>query len=243
MVSEKLNLEVCLSPAMFQYYNNIGNITVVIDTLRATSAICNAFNNGVKKLIPVKTIEEAREYKKKGFTVAAERDGYVLDFADFGNSPFNFTKERVKGKTVVYSTTNGSQAIQMAESSYMVVIGSFLNLSHLSNWLIKQKKNVLLFCAAWKNKFNLEDTILAGAITEKLLNKGGYTTICDSAIASNDLWSIAKKDIHSYIDKAAQRSRLREKGLDDVIEFCHTPDTANVIPVLHNGCLVEIKNV
>ncbi|MBA7540396.1 putative 2-phosphosulfolactate phosphatase [subsurface metagenome] len=127
-MNNKNKIEVCFSPAIFQYYKDSNAIAVVIDTLRATSAICNAFQNGVEKIIPVKTIDEAREYKKRGFIVAAERDGYVLDFADFGNSPFNFTEERIKGKTIVYSTTNGTQAIQMAESCYMVVIGSFLNL-------------------------------------------------------------------------------------------------------------------
>lgn len=237
-----MKIEACLSPALFKYYMNSDAIAVVIDTLRASSAICNAFRNEVKKMIPVKTIDEARYYKNKGYIVAAERDGYVLDFADFGNSPFNFTEDRVKGKTIVYSTTNGTQTIQMAESCYMVVIGSFLNLSYLSDWLIKQGKDVLLICAAWKNKVNLEDTVLAGAITEKLLSGKKFTTICDSAVLSRDLWSLAKPDITKYIDKAAQRTRLRQKGLDDVIEFCHTPDSAKVIPVYKNGCLVELGN-
>ena len=239
----KNKIEVCFSPAVFQYYKDSNAIVVVIDILRATSAICNAFQNGVEKLIPVKTIDEAREYKKKGYIVAAERDGYVLDFADFGNSPFNFTEERVKGKTIVYSTTNGTQAIQMAESCYMVVIGSFLNLSYLCNWLVKQERDVLLLCAGWKNKFNLEDTVLAGAISEKLIATNNYSTMCDSTIASLDLWSLAKPDILEYIDKAAHRTRLREKGLDDVLEFCHTPDSANVIPVFKNGHIVEIQNI
>lgn len=242
-MSDKKKIEVCFSPALFQYYQDSNAIAVVIDTLRATSAICNAFQNGLEKLIPVSTIDEAREYKKKGFIVAAERDGYVLDFADFGNSPFNFTREKVKGKTIVYSTTNGTQAIQMAENCHMVVIGSFLNLSYLSNWLVEQGRDVLLLCAAWKNRFNLEDAVLAGAITEKLLASLKYSTICDSAIASLDLWLLAKPDIPGYIDKAAQRSRLREKGLDDVIEFCHTPDSAKVIPVLKNGYIVDIMNI
>ena len=130
----------------------------------------------------------------------------------------------------------------MAESCHLVAIGSFLNLSCLCNWLVKQGRDVLLLCAGWKNKFNLEDTVLAGAITEKLIASNYFSTVCDSAIASLDLWSLAKPDIPGYIDKAAQRTRLREKGLDDVIEFCHTPDSVNVIPVLKNGYLVDISN-
>lgn len=236
------SIEVCLSPALFLYHEDKEAIVVVIDTLRATSAIVTAFQNGVERLIPVKTIDEARDYKQKGFIVAAERDGYVLDFADFGNSPFNFTREKVAGKTIVYSTTNGTQAIQMADSCHQVLIGSFLNISALCNWVARQERNVLLLCAGWKNKFSLEDTICAGAMVEKLLVHSAFHTDCDAAKAALDLWLQAKNDLVAYIDKVAQRSRLRDKGLDDVITYCHTPDSCEAIPVLKNGYLIDIKN-
>src|SRR5512145_2226550 len=108
------SLEVCLSPAMFAQHADNEAVVVVIDILRATSAICTAFANGAKAIIPVTTVEEARNMKFDGFLIAAERDGFVLDFADFGNSPFNFTSDRVEGKTIVYSTTNGTSIINMA---------------------------------------------------------------------------------------------------------------------------------
>jgi 2-phosphosulfolactate phosphatase len=236
-------LEVCFSPALFRFYQDKNVIVIVVDTLRATSAICTAFMNGVKKLIPVGTVDEARSYKKKGYLVAAERDGFVLDFADFGNSPFNFTSDRVKGKTIVYSTTNGTQAIQVAGSCYKVIIGSFLNLSAICEWAMQQNRNVLILCAAWRNKFNLEDSVLAGAIVERLLGNKKYYTICDSALAALDLWLLSKSDLVGYIDKAAHRSRLRDRGLDDVIEYCHTPDLTDVIPVLEENYIVELKNI
>ena len=236
------NIEVCFSPVLFQFHADSEAIAVVIDTLRATSAIVTAFQNGVERLIPVETIDEARDYKKKGYTIAAERDGYVLDFADFGNSPFNFTREKISGKTIVYSTTNGTQAIQMANSCYRVVIGSFLNLTALCDWLSKQNRNVLIICAGWKNKFNLEDTICAGAVVEKLLAHNDFQTNCDAAKAACDLWVTAKSDLVAYVDKVAQRSRLREKGLDDVITYCHTPDSCTVIPILKNDYLIDIKS-
>ncbi len=236
------SIEVCFSPALFPFHEDKEAIVVVIDVLRATSAIVTAFQNGVERLIPVKTIDEAREYKKRGYMIAAERDGYVLDFADFGNSPFNFTRERVAGKTIVYSTTNGTQAIQMASSCYRVIIGSFLNISVLCDWITREKRSVLLLCAGWKSRFSLEDTICAGAITEKLLVHESFFTNCDSAKAAFDLWSLAKNDLGMFVKKVAQRSRLREKGLDDVIPYCHTPDSCVTIPVLKNGYLIDIRN-
>jgi 2-phosphosulfolactate phosphatase len=233
-------LETCFSPALFEPEPYTDSIIVIIDILRASSALCAAFANGAVSVIPVATISEAKAYKEKGFLVAAERDGFVLDFADFGNSPFNFTHDKVEGKTIVYSTTNGTGIINKASASYRTVIGSFLNIGALSRWILTQKKDVLLFCAGWKGKFNIEDTICAGAIAEILLTSRLFSTICDSTLASLDLWSLAKADLPGYIDKAAQRTRLREKQLDDCIGFCLTPDYTDKIPVLKNGILVDI---
>jgi 2-phosphosulfolactate phosphatase len=232
-------LETCFSPALYEADLHADSIVVIIDILRATSAICTAFANGADSIIPVAGIEEAREYKNRGYLVAAERDGYVLDFADFGNSPFNFTREKVEGKTIVYSTTNGTGIIRMASSAGYIVIGSFLNISALAKWIISRDNNVILFCAGWKNRFSLEDTICAGALAEKLMSSSLYSTICDSTLAALDLWSLAKDDLPGYIEKAAQRSRLRDKKLDDCIPFCLTSDYTGKIPVIKNGILFD----
>lgn len=236
----KRDLETCFSPALYEPERHVGSIVVVIDILRATSAICTAFENGAESVIPVATIPEARDYKEKGYLVAAERDGYVLDFADFGNSPFNFTPEKVAGKTIVYSTTNGTGIIKIASSAGFIIIGSFLNIRALTEWISKKERNVVLFCAGWKNRFNLEDTICAGAIAERLISTSLYSTICDSTHAALDLWSLAKKDIPGYIEKVAQRSRLRDKKLDDCIPFCLTMDYTRKIPVIRNGILINM---
>jgi 2-phosphosulfolactate phosphatase len=121
----------------------------------------------------------------------------------------------------------------------MTVVGSFLNIGALTQWLIKQERNVMLFCAGWKNRFNIEDTVCAGAIAEKLMASNLYSTICDSTLASIDLWSLACPDLSGYIEKAAQRNRLRDKKLDDCIEFCLTADYTDKIPVMKNGILVD----
>jgi 2-phosphosulfolactate phosphatase len=236
MVERKL--ETCFSPAMFVPGDNRDSIVVIIDILRASSAICTAFANGASAIIPVDEVEEARKYKKEGFLVAAERDGFVLDFADFGNSPFNFTREKVEGKTIVYSTTNGTGIINLASSSFKTIIGSFLNLNAIVKYLGKNDRDILLFCAGWKNRFNIEDTVCAGAIAEQLMDSGLYSTICDSTLAAMDLWSLAKDDLPGYIDKVAQRTRLRDKGLDDCISFCITSDFTARVPYIKKGILV-----
>lgn len=230
-------LEICFSPAMFDAHSDSEAVVVIIDVLRATSSICTAFANGVREIIPVATVEEARAMKEKGYLLAAERDGFVLDFADFGNSPFNFTPDKVRGKVVAYSTTNGTGIMKMASLCHDVVIGSYLNFTALCNWLCEQNRKIIMVCAGWKNRFSLEDTICAGAMADRLLATGRFTTICDSVHAATDLWKMAKDNLRGYIEKAAQRSRLRDKGLDDCIDYCHTFDVTDIIPVLKEGKL------
>ena len=240
MEQPKNRLEVCLSPALYDKHADDKNLVVIVDILRATSSICAAIQNGVKSILPVATVEEARKMKNKGYMVASERDGYVLDFADFGNSPFNFTPEIVKGKEIVYSTTNGTRCIHKASHSKAVLIGAFLNISSLTDWLIQQDSPVLILCASWKDRFSLEDTVFAGALAERLLGSGKYESVCDAVTASVDLWSIAKTDLSGYIQKSAQKGRLASKGLDDCIEYCLTADLTTVIPALVGDRLVNI---
>jgi len=223
-------VEVCFSPSLFNHHADPAATMVVVDVLRASSAICTAFAHGASSIIPVAEAQAARELKSQGFLVAAERDGKVLDFADFGNSPFNFTRETVQGRSVVYSTTNGTKAIHMASIGKEVIVSSFLNFSATAAYLGRHAEKVVVFCSGWKGRFSLEDAVYAGALADKLINEYGFSTICDSAIAAMDVWQLAKPDLVGYIQKAAQRSRLRNMGLDDVIEFCHTPDYTDIVP-------------
>ncbi len=238
---EKRTVEVCFSPALFPGFRNDEAIVVVVDILRATSAIVTAFMNGVRRLIPVATLEEARVYKEKGYLVAAERDGIVRDFADFGNSPYNFTRKVIENKDIVYSTTNGTHSIMIAKDSYRVIIGAHLNLDALVDYIYSESRNVVVLCAGWKNKFNIEDTLFAGALVKEVLKNKKYTTICDSTHASIDLWNLARNDVLAYIEKAAQRHRLKKNKLDDVLEYCHTPNLTRCIPVLQEDYLVKLE--
>jgi 2-phosphosulfolactate phosphatase len=239
-MNEERTIEVCFSPALYPYILNYDNFNVVIiDVLRASTAICAAFENGVEKIVPVAGVDEAKAYKDKGYTVAAERNGIKLDFADFGNSPFNFTPERVKGKTIVYSTTNGTQAINTVKDVKDVVIACFVNLASVAKWLASQDKNVLVLCSGWKQKFSLEDTVCAGALTEELLKYENFQVHCDSASASIDLWNIAKKDLNAYMEKALHRHRLQRLHLDDVLEYSFTLNSINVVPILVDRALVN----
>jgi len=237
---KKAKIEVCYSPALFPFYENQEALVVVNDILRASSAIVTAFMNGVEKIIPVGSLEEAKSYKERGFMVAAERDGIVRDFADFGNSPYNFTAARVRGRQIVYSTTNGTNAINLASSGSQVLIGAYLNISALAEHIQKSGKDLLILCAGWKNKFNLEDTLFAGALAKKVLEDEQFYTICDATHGAMDLYEAAETDMMAYIEKVAQRERLKKNQLDDVIGYCHELDLTRILPVLDGKHLVPL---
>lgn len=229
-------IEVCFTPKLFGDIQTKQNyIVVLVDILRATTSIVTAFKNGVDRIIPVATIEEAKRMKEAGYLVASELDGRKLDFADFGNSAFNFSKEAVGGKTVVYCTTNGTKALDIAKHAEKIAIGAFINLTALANWLAGQQKNVVILCSGWKNKFCIEDTLFGGALTQKLLENKSFCTNCDSAHAAMDLWQVSKHDVLAYIEKAAHRHRLKKLALDDVIPYSFALDTTDVVPVYESG--------
>ncbi|HEY5169065.1 MAG TPA: 2-phosphosulfolactate phosphatase [Thermoleophilia bacterium] len=239
MLQETRSVEVCFSPGLFQDVLTTGDfIVVLVDILRATTTICTAVGNGAEAIIPVATHEEARRLKSQGFLVASEKDGVQVDFADFGNSAFSFTREAIGGKTLVYCTTNGTRALAIARGASSIVIGAFINISAVTGWLAAQRKNVVILCSGWKNKFCLEDALFAGALTQKLLNTGAFHSDCDSAAASMDLWDVAEGDVLGYVEKAAQRHRLKKLGLDDVIPYSFACDQVEVVPVF-DGKLIK----
>ncbi len=240
MEDTRKRIEVCFTPALFDLYKTDFDIIVVIDVLRATSAICAAFNNGVKELIPVSTIEEARDYKAKGFLVGAERKGQIVDGFDFGNSPYSYMIPEVKDQTVVLSTTNGTKSINIAKSAGTVVIGALSNLDTLKEWLEVQDKNILCLCSGWQDKFNLEDTICGGAIAEYLLSTGKFRSEDDSSIAAKYLFLSAKDNIFGYLKSSSHRRRLKKLNLNKDIKFCLTANTAPVIPMLKGNKIVNV---
>jgi 2-phosphosulfolactate phosphatase len=234
-------LHVCLTPALIPLYQVEDYVVVIVDIFRATSSICYGIENGAEAIIPVAEVEECAAYREKGddYLLAAERNGEVVTGFDFGNSPFSYTKEKVAGKTVVLTTTNGTHALHLSRSAKKIAIGSFFNLTALCNWLKTQNENILLVCAGWKNNFNLEDTVFAGAVVEQLKHLDFKTD--DSAIASNDLYQIAKNDLPGYLAKTSHSERLKKLGIEKDIAFCLNVDITTAIPVLQGEKLIRLQ--
>jgi len=236
------SVEVCLSPKLYSEKLTEGSfITVITDIFRATTSVVAALDYGIKAIIPVADLNKAKELGQQGYTVAAEREGIKLDFAHIGNSATEFFHPELKGKTIAYSTTNGVKAINMASDAQQVILGAFMNLTAVADYLNHKQMPVVIFCSGWKNKVNLEDTLFAGALASLLMNQHGYITRCDAAHLSIDLWQIAKSNLIEYIEKASHRHRLAHLIDAELLNYTFTPDSSKIVPVFDNGVLVAEK--
>ncbi|MGN7822362.1 2-phosphosulfolactate phosphatase [Chitinophaga sp. 22536] len=235
--TNKPSLEVCLSPALLHLYDVKNSIVVIIDVLRATSTICTALYNGAARVIPVATVEECVNIGRAidGIT-AGERDGKVAEGLVHGNSPFEYPREFIENKTLVLTTTNGTKLLHMAKDAIQIVTGSFPNISAVCDYLVSQGQNVVLGCAAWKDRVNMEDTLFAGAVVSRI--REHFDVNCDSATAAETLYNTTKGDIYTYMEQASHYKRLAKYGLEKDITYCLTPDGANVLPIFRNGELV-----
>lgn len=234
-------IEVCFSPGEYHLYQEDFQLVVVLDVLRATSAICTAIEHGVKEIIPVASVEEARSLQAEGYIAAAERGGQIVEGFDMGNSPFSYMDPALKGKSVVLTTTNGTKAINMAKSKETVVIGSLNNLDVLCDWLVKQRRDVLVLGSGWKDKFNLEDTICAGAIADKCLKSGRFFADEDSTVAAKFIFRSSRDNMFAFLKASSHRRRLRKLNLNEDVKYCLTPNNCTAIPILENGSLVRLN--
>lgn len=235
-----IKIDACFSPYLYPVYKDEESIVVIIDVLRATSAICTAFHYGAAKIIPVATVEEAKLLKEKGMLAGAERNAIKVEGFDFGNSPFDYMGENIAGATIALTTTNGTQALEAAKDAYKVVVGAFTNISALADWLVSQKRNVLLLCSGWKNKFNLEDSLFAGAMTVELVKRNPAYKLGDACLALQHLYQLAEKDQRLFLARASHKERLHKLNLKDDIRYCLQPDLTDCIPVLKDGALVKM---
>jgi 2-phosphosulfolactate phosphatase len=229
-------IDVCLSPDLMHLYNVQDRTVVVVDILRATSCMTTAFAHGIATIKPFAKLDDCLAMKSQGYFTAGERDGKKVEGVDLGNSPFEYMGEKLKGQNIAFTTTNGTQAIAKSDGAKEIIIGSFLNISTVADYLRNGTNNVLVVCAGWKGKVNLEDTLFAGALVELL--KDSIEPDCDAPLMAQHLYNQAKHDMVGFLQNSSHVKRLARLNIHKDIAFCLTPDRYSILPVLINGELV-----
>ncbi|WP_102408248.1 2-phosphosulfolactate phosphatase [Parabacteroides bouchesdurhonensis] len=227
-----MKIDVCFSPALYPVYHDPDSIVVVVDVFRATTTMAAAFQNGVRTIRPVATIEEAQDYKAQGWLVGAERNVKRCDFADFGNSPFDYTSEKVSGQDIIFTTTNGTKSITIARNAYRVVTGAFVNLQAVVDYCLIHNRNVVVLCSGWQDKINIEDTTFGGALVDLLIRTNLYQTGSDAAAIALDMWKRHQNDLLSYMEQTDHMQRLKVNHLEDAVPYCLTLNSVSYVPEL-----------
>lgn len=240
MEKVKPRLEVCLSPALLHLYDTNDTIVVIIDIFRATSTITAALHNGATAVIPVASVAEciAIGASLEGSITAGERDGKIAPGLQHGNSPAEYPAGFVKGKTLVLTTTNGTRLLHMVTGAADIVIGSFLNLNALCSYLISSNKNVLLGCASWKDRYNLEDTLFAGAVVHEVGH--AFDVNCDSARGARHLYNQSGGNFIEFLKDSSHYKRLSAYGLQKDMEYCATPNIHPIVPILRGNKIIAL---
>lgn len=231
----------------------LGKTVVVIDILRATSVIITAVSNGCDGVIPVLTIEEALEIASKDrnkFILGGERKALKIEGFDCSNSPLEYTKEAVKDKTVVITTSNGTRAIKGSEGAGNILLGSFINGKAVAEKVIEIGDDVVFVNAGTLGQFSIDDFICSGYIIDCIL-KGIYgSENFESALKENDqkveLFDVAKtahyiyennKDVKGFIKYARHYKRIEELNFLDDLEYCITKDIIQTVPEYRDGII------
>jgi len=238
----KPTLFTCFSPALLHLYDVNDTVVVIIDVFRATSTIAAALHNGATKVIPVDSVQGAIDIGTEiGAITAGERDGKIAEGLQYGNSPYEYPRDFIDGKLLVLTTTNGTKMLHMAlkRGASEVVTGSFPNLSAVCDHLIASNKNVLLACAAWKDRVNMEDSLFAGAVINRV--KEHFTIHCDASLAAETLYQHSRVDTWSFIQKTTHYHRLAAYGLEKDMQWCISKDIANVLPTYKEGALLLVN--
>lgn len=213
-----------------------GKNCLIIDALRATSTIVTALNNGAKEIIPVLTLEEAIEMKKSlgGGLLGGERKGLKIEGFDFGNSPFEYKEENVKGKTIIFTTTNGTKAIRGAKKAEEIIIASVLNGESVAEEVIKLDKDIVIINAGTYDEFSIDDFITGGYIID-IIMKTKEVELSD--IAKTALFTYQNSKDFSFVQNAKHYKRVLEIGGEKDLLYCFTKDEINIVPKYKDGII------
>jgi len=215
---------------------------VVIDAVRASTTIVAALASGARAVLPVATVEEARRraasWRDARVLLGGERDGEPPAGFECGNSPAEYTADRVRGRTVVFTTTNGTRALVAVRAASAVAVGGFVNANAVAAWLTSRPGDWVLVCAGEKGRFCLEDAACAGLLVGRLQALTTGRSLSDAARAALTVWEHYRDDPRRLLAEATWARTLAERGRGPDLALCLTLDAFDVVPVTLDGALV-----
>lgn len=223
-----------------QFLSN--QVVVVIDVLRATSVMVQAFSEGAVEIIPVATVEEAFQRVKTfpfGTTLlGGERGSRKIEGFDLGNSPKEYIADRVRGKRLILTTTNGTKTFHFVSSGEEVMVGSFFNIGAMAERCFELDRDLLLFPSGDKGNFSLEDTVCGGMLIDQIIRKGKKPiALTDASHTAHILYQRFKDNLLEAFHLSHHGRELINLGLGDDLLYCAQIDTTNIVPIFRKGVI------
>jgi 2-phosphosulfolactate phosphatase len=235
-----MELNLYTHPSDFSEAQMKGKTVVVVDVLRASSTIVHACENGVERIIPVASVEDATKLVStqdpKKTLLGGERDGMPIDGFDLGNSPAEYAPKVVGGKTLIFSTSNGTVAITRSASAREIVLGCFLNARAVVAHIVSSRaKKVAVLCAGDLGRLSLEDFVCGGFLVDRIVNETRAAAVLnDGAVAARTLAN-AFTDVGEVVRTSSHGLHLAELGFEDDLEFCSRIDRYETVPIVTDG--------
>lgn len=218
-------------------------IVVVIDMFRATSVIITAINNGCKKVIPYltveETLEESKKYNKDEVILGGERRTVKIDKFDLSNSPLEYTKEIVKDKVVLMTTTNGTRALTKCLKGKKIIIAAMINAKAVAEKLLELNEDIIIVNAGTNGEFSMDDYICSGYIINTMLKEKNNVEITDIAKTANMIYE-SNKGIIEYVKEARHFSVMKSLNLDNDIEYCIKKSIIDVVPIYDGNKIIKL---
>ena len=234
------SIEVCFSPELIHLHEVTGKLVVVVDIFRATSTMVAALAHGVTEILPFADLEACRAMQSQGYLISGERNGLTAPGFELGNSPVAYIDGKYAGRKLAMTTTNGTVALEKSKGAAEILIGAFPNLRATVTYIQSQDLDVLIHCAGWKGRFNLEDSLYAGALVQALGES--HSNREDGALAMESLFTQVGGNLAIYLSQASHAKRLQNYGIEADIDFCLSLNLCQlVVRVAENGALRIIE--
>jgi len=240
-----MHLDIQLLPVKPSQESLHGRSVVVIDVLRATSVMVQAFSQGLEELFPVPTVEEALELRERfGFEttlLGGERGGKQIEGFHFGNSPREYTADRVKGRRLIMTTTNGTKAFHSVTGGAEILVGSFFNALAVADRVLSSGRDLLIYPSGNYGKFSLEDTVCGGLLIDLIMvrepKERGTIDLSDAAFSARVLYQRFEKNLLDAFYLSSHGRYLASIGLEEDLPYCAQRNITDVVPVFKDGMI------
>ncbi|MBI4725985.1 2-phosphosulfolactate phosphatase [candidate division TA06 bacterium] len=239
-----IRIDVAVIPAEMPEQGFAGKAVAVIDVLRASTSMVAALEAGAKEIIPLASIEEttrlAETMGRETVVLCGERDGNKINGFDLGNSPLEFTPEKVKGKSLLMATTNGTVAVARAKGASLIAVGCLINAKALVPVLTGASAEIVLLCSGKQGRVSLEDLLCAGYLTKLIKDQSPDAELNDGARVARDIYEKHKGRLTRAVRESDHGSYLAGLGYLTDIEYATQPDASSTVPVMKDGRIVKI---